>query len=207
MRRESLVFGIAGTFFGLLMGWILGSQRETLMPAPATTTSQAAQQPAGPPPPPPLDTQRVSQLEAKAKGEPANASIRVELGDTYMDAQQFDRAIPWYEKALTIDPKNIDASTDLAVCYYYANDPDRALAQLDKSLSLNPKHAKTLLNQGIIRAFGKSDLKGAEESWTKVVAVAPDSAEAKRAKQGLEGLKSGHDGAAGTSGSGRGGDE
>ena len=49
-------------------------------------------------------------------------------------------------------------STDLGVSYYYTNQPDRALAQFDRSLAINPKHTKTILNQGIVRAFGKQDL-------------------------------------------------
>ena len=83
-------------------------------------------------------------------------------------------------------------STDLAVCYHSIGDPDRALRQIDQSLAIDPKHAKTLLNQGIIRAFGKQDLDGALESWEKVVKFAPNTPEAERARKGLEGLKGAH---------------
>lgn len=188
------MFGIAGTFFGVLIGWILGSQQAGPMVtsgAPAAATTSAA--PASPAPPP-LDVQRATDLEKTAKAQPANAAVRVELGNVYFDAERFDLAIPWYEQAVKLDPKNVDASTDLGVCYYYANQIDRALAQLDHSLSIDPRHAKTLLNQGIVRAFGKSDLTGAAESWQKVIAIAPNTEEGRRAQQGLDGLKSGHSG-------------
>ena len=66
------------------------------------------------------------------------------------------------------------------------------MKQIDYSLAIDPKHVKTLLNQGIILAFGKKDLKGAAESWQQVVAIAPDSAEARIARQGLDGLKGQH---------------
>ncbi len=56
----------------------------------------------------------------------------------------------------------MNVSTDLGVCYYYTNQPDKALEQFDHSLKLDPKHAKTLLNVGIVKAFGKQDLDGAE---------------------------------------------
>jgi len=82
--------------------------------------------------------------------------------------------------------------------------PDKALAQIDKSLALDPKHPATLLNQGIIRAFGKQDLPGALESWQKVVQYAPNSPEAARAKEGIDGLQSAH-GKNGPGGGGRGG--
>ena len=44
------------------------------------------------------------------------------------------------------------------------NQPDRALAQFERSLAIDPKHTKTLLNIGIVRAFGKQDLEGRRES-------------------------------------------
>jgi tetratricopeptide (TPR) repeat protein len=89
---------------------------------------------------------------------------------------------------LKLDPKNVDASTDLGVSYYYSSRTDEALKQFDYSLKLNPTHAKTLLNQGIVLAFGKRDLKGATDAWEKVVKLAPNSPEAQAARQGLQGI-------------------
>ena len=85
------------------------------------------------------------------------------------------------------------------------NQPDRALAQFDRSLVIDPAHAKTLLNIGIVRAFGKQDLKGASEVWQKVIVVAPGSEEARAARQALDGVRSAHpDVGAPTGGEGRG---
>jgi cytochrome c-type biogenesis protein CcmH/NrfG len=192
MTRDAIVVGISGTLFGLIVGWILGSQMTAPPPAPAAavTASAAAPEQA----PPPLDVERAADLERRVKAQPADAGARVELANLYYDARRFDLAIPWYEAALALDAKNVNASTDLAISYYYTNQIDRALAQIDKSLAVDPRHVKSLLNQGIIR-FGKEDRKGAAESWEKVVAIAPDSDEARMARQGLEGLKSGHGGA------------
>lgn len=192
MTRDSLVFAISGTCFGLLVGWILGSQ--TARPAPATAPQSAA---APAPPPgerqaPPLDVQRAADLERQANSRSGDAPVRAELGNVYYDAERFDLAIPWYEAALRLDARNVNVSTDLALCYYFTGDADKALRQIDYSLSVDPRHIKTLLNQGIIRAFGKNDLKGAAESWEKVVEIAPASEEARRAKQGLDGLRSAH---------------
>ena len=87
-------------------------------------------------------------------------------------------------------------STDLGVAYYYTNQTDRALAQFDQSLAIDPKHIKTLLNVGIVRAFGKQDLAGAGKAWQQVVDLAPDSPEGQAAKKGLEGIKSAQGGGA-----------
>jgi len=195
MTKEAVIFGVSGTLFGLLVGWIIGSQQARPVPGvPAAAQSAAA--PAASQPAPPLDLQRANALEQQAKSRPTDAAVRSELGNLYFDADRFDLAIPWYEASLKLNPKDIGVSTDLAVCYYYTNDADRALKQIDQSLALDSQHPKTLLNQGIIRAFGKQDLAGALESWEKVVKVAPSSPEATRAQQGIDGLKSAHQGGA-----------
>jgi cytochrome c-type biogenesis protein CcmH/NrfG len=72
------------------------------------------------------------------------------------------------------------------------NQPDRALAQFDRSLAIDANHTKTLLNVGIVRAFGKQDLQGAATAWQKVIDVAPSSQEAGMARQALQSLRSAH---------------
>jgi tetratricopeptide (TPR) repeat protein len=191
MKLESLAFALSGTFFGLLVGWIIGSQM-TGSSAPPPPQAAAAAAPAAQAPP--LDTARIARLEQQAAAEPANAGVRTELGNLYFDAERPEMAIPWYEAAATLNPADVNVSTDLAVSYYYTDQADRALAQLDRSLAIDPSHLKSLLNQGIIRAFGKRDLAGAAQSWERVVAIAPDSPEGQRAQQGLDGLRAAHEG-------------
>jgi len=185
MTREGVVFGIAGTCFGLILGWIIGSQQGGARPlaGAAAATSQSLPNAAdNQPAPPPLDLQRATDLEQQAKARPADAAVRAELGNLYFDGQRFDLAIPWYEAAFKLDAKNVGVSTDLAVAYYYTEQADKALDQIDRSLKLDPKHTTTLLNQGIIRAFGKQDFAGAVESWDKVISLAPNTPDAARAK-------------------------
>jgi tetratricopeptide (TPR) repeat protein len=190
MRRDSLVFGLAGTFFGVLVGWIIGTQHAAAPPpAPAAVTAPS-QSSSSTSTAAPFDAAKAAELERQANAAPSNAAIREQLGNLYFDADRFDQAIPWYEAAFALDPKNVNLSTDLGVAYYYTNQTDRALAQLDRSLALDPDHLKTLLNQGIVLAMGKNDFAGAERAWERVVAVAPNSEEARRAKQGLDGIRS-----------------
>ena len=207
MSRDTVVGLISGMFFGLLVGWILGSQQAgPASPSASTATASSAASPEASAAPP-LDLQRASDLEKTANAQPQNADVRVELGNLYYDAQRFDLAATWYEAALKLAPNNDEASTDLAVCYYNQNQPDRALAQLDHSLAVNPRHSKTLLNQGIIRAFGKQDLAGAMASWQKVIEVAPGTEDAAQARRALDDIKANHPGVGGAGGTGRGGDE
>lgn len=198
MKPESIVLAVAGVFFGLLVGWVIGSQQAVVRPVAAPAAAAAAptgQQPAAMPAaqaPKQVDEAQAQSLRAAAQQNPKDAQSRVQLGNLYFDAERYQDAVTWYEEALKLMPKDVNLSTDLAVSYYYLNQPDRALQQFDYSLSVDPRHAKTLLNQGIVRAFGKQDLQGASQAWQKLIEVAPDSQEAAAAKKALDGLKSAH---------------
>jgi tetratricopeptide (TPR) repeat protein len=193
MKPESLVFAAAGMFFGLIAGWLIGSQQSTFRPA-APPAQAAAPSGAGAnaPAPPRLDMEEARRLEDIARTDPSNATPRTQLGNLYFDAEKYDQAIKWYEEALKLDPTNPDVSTDLGVSYYYSNQPDRALAQFSRSLEIEPKHTKTMLNRGIVLAFGKQDLAGATKSWQQVVDLAPNSPEGQAARRALESMKSAH---------------
>lgn len=192
MKSESIAYAVAGVLFGLIAGWIIGTQQAVLDPtsAPQQTARPAEQPPA--PTAPVLDRAKVTAYKSAADQDPKNAAPRVELGNLYFDAEKYDEAIQWYSAALKLSPKDVDASTDLGVSYYYTNQPDKALAQFDQSLKLNPSHAKTILNVGIVKAFGKQDLAGAEQAWQQVIKLAPDSPEGQAARRALDSLRSAH---------------
>jgi tetratricopeptide (TPR) repeat protein len=189
MKAESIVFAIAGMCFGVILGWVLKTQQSTVAPAPAAVEAQpAAAQPAGAAQTPVLDEARVQSLQTILSSDPKNAGALVQLGNTYFDAQRYPDAIKYYEQALAITPNNVDASTDLGVSYYYSNRADEALRQFETSLKIDPRHSKTLLNKGIVLAFGKQDLDAAAAVWTEVVKLAPGTLEAEAAARGLEGI-------------------
>ena len=199
MKLESVVYAVAGICFGLISGWFIGSQQAALSSRPvAPPAAQSAPQSApsgsvpGTPPPAILDESKVQALRTVADKDSTNAVARAQLGNLYYDAGRYTDAIKWYADSLAINPKDVDVSTDLGVSYYYNNQPDLALKQLEHSLQLDPKHTKSLLNMGVVRAFGKQDLKGATEVWRRLVDIAPDSLEGRQAKQALDSLSSAH---------------
>ena len=113
----------------------------------------------------------------------------MQLGNLYFDAERYADAITWYEQALDARPeRRRTCRTDLGVGYYYTNQPDRALAQFEHSLKIDPKHIKTLLNMGIVRAFGKQDLAGAAQGVAAGRAISRRTApKARRRKKGARG--------------------
>jgi tetratricopeptide (TPR) repeat protein len=185
MKTESIVFAVAGMCFGVILGWVIGIQQSTpVTVAPPQQAAGAGTQPAAPV----LDESRVQSLMTILNSDPRNAQAAVQLANTYFDAERYPDAIKWYEQALSVEPANADASTDLGVSYYYTGQVDRALQQFEASLKIDPRHTKTMLNQGIVLAFGKEDLNAAAERWKRVVELAPNSPEGQAAQRALEGI-------------------
>jgi len=183
--------------FGLIAGWVIGSQQAALRPASQpqqAAAASASSSPAANTRAAVVDRAQETALQSAADREPKNPQPRAQLGNLYFDAERYDDAIKWYTEALKLAPNDVNVSTDLGVCYYYTNQPDKALVQFDRSLELDPKHAKTLLNVGIVKAFGKQDLEGASQAWEQVIRLAPDSTEGQMAKRALDSLRSVHPG-------------
>jgi len=194
MKSDAIAFGIAGVLFGLIAGWIIGSQTAAVRPSAGAASPVAGTPAAGGSSTRAavLDDAKVNALKTVAERDASSVAPRVELGNLYFDAERYDDAIKWYGEALKLSPNDVNVSTDLGVCYYYSNQADKALEQFAHSLSIDPKHAKTLLNLGIVKAFGKQDLDGAVEAWQRVIAVAPSTPEATAAKRALDSLQSAH---------------
>ena len=200
MKLESVIYAIAGIFFGLIAGWIIGSQQASMAPRPMIAPmTESAPPPAssgsvpGTPAPALLDDSQVQALRNVIDRDPKNAVARAQLGNLYYDAGRFTDAIKWYAESLAINPKDASVSTDLGVSYYYNNQPDLAIKQLEHSLQVDPKHTKALLNMGVVRAFGKQDLNGATDIWRRLVEIAPESPEGRQARQALESLSTAHE--------------
>ncbi len=194
MKSDAIAFGVAGVAFGLIAGWVIGAQRAGLNPA--AIPPSAAVAPPSPAttatPPVVLDESKVAAFRSIIERDPSNTAARVQLANLYFDAERYNEAITWYTEALKLEPDDADVSTDLGVSYYYTNQPDRALEQFAQSLKINPKHTKTLLNVGVVRAFGKRDLVGAEEAWQQLLQLSPESPEGQAARRALDSLKSAH---------------
>ena len=199
MKIESVIFLITGTCFGLIVGWVLGSQQAvslqtTNISEPRVQASPNVNQPAVEPRV--VDEQRIQTLVSAAEQNSSDPVPRVTLGNLYFDAEQFEEAVKWYEQALALDPRNVNVSTYLGVGYYYTDQPDRAITQFEHSLEIDPAHTKTMLNMGIVKAFGQQDLEGAATVWRRLIEVTPDSPEGRAAQQALASLQSAHPDAA-----------
>jgi cytochrome c-type biogenesis protein CcmH/NrfG len=183
---QAYVLAVICLVAGVAIGYLIrGSASPTAAPA-ATAASagsvsggmgggmgDAQQQPT------PEQMRHMADVQAKPlleqlKSTPNDAQLLYKIGNIYYDTQQFPEAVKYYEQATKQSPNALDMRTDLATAYYYAGDPDKSLAEFDQVLKLDPKYANALFNQGMIRWQAKMDIKGAVESWKKLLATNPD---------------------------------
>jgi tetratricopeptide (TPR) repeat protein len=111
-------------------------------------------------------------LEALQRN-PKDVDTLARLGNMYYDAQQYPKAIEYYQQALKITPSNADIRTDMGTAMFYAGDSDKALAEFQKSLSYRPNYPNTLFNMGIVKWQGKKDVQGAIAVWEQLLKTNP----------------------------------
>src|SRR6266536_660090 len=107
MKSDAIAFGIAGVFFGLIAGWMIGSQQATLRPGGPTAAQQTAASASSSTAAPPtraavLDENQVTALKSVAEREKANPQPRAQLGNLYFDAERYNDAIKWYGEAVKL---------------------------------------------------------------------------------------------------------
>jgi len=163
--------------FCLLLGVALGYLfRGSASPEVAASPSEVQQNVAPPAQPSKqaMAAQAAAPLLEALKTNPDDFDSLVKLGNLYYDAQQFQEAIQYYERALAIHPENADVRTDMGTAYWYQGNADRSIAELEKSLKYRPGHAETLFNLGVVRWQGKTDPKGAVEAWQELLKTNPN---------------------------------
>jgi tetratricopeptide (TPR) repeat protein len=176
------VTGIAGVLFGIIIGYIIGSNqleagRASLPEASATATAAPSTQATS------LVTENdLRPFRDMLARDPKDARAAEALGNKLYDAGRYAEAITYYQQSLGNDPKNVNVSTDLGTALYYAGRTDEALVQLQKSLAIDPQHAQTLFNLGIVKRDGKNDRQGAVAAWERLLAANPAYPEAAKVR-------------------------
>lgn len=184
---QAYVLAVICLVVGVAIGYLVrGSASPAANVAQTTATSAPSEMGGGmtgmggmQQPPTPEQMKHMADVQAaplltQLKSTPNDASLLYKIGNVYYDAQIFPEAVHYYEQAAKENPKALDVRTDLATAYYYAGDADRSLTEFDSVLKLDSNYANALFNQGMIRWQAKMDIKGAVESWKKLLATNPD---------------------------------
>jgi Tetratricopeptide repeat len=190
VKIETIVTAVIFFSVGFLAGFIYKSQRQVNVPVPAAATTSTGAASAGPmgggsgtninPATglpnghPPLEVAQIIQsYEQQANQNPRDPKIPLQLANYLYDNKQFNLAIEWYQRALTLDSRDINARTDLGTCFFYTGQPQQAIAEYKKALALNPNHQPTMFNMIIVNLEGTHDLRAANRYWNDLNRLNP----------------------------------
>jgi tetratricopeptide (TPR) repeat protein len=176
--RQAYTLAVVCLVVGLAAGWFMRGSQSLPGVSPNATANTTAAQGAGIQPSPEqllqmADTQ-ASPLLKQLKSQPSNAELLARIGNVYYDAQQYPKAIEYYESSMKAQPRNADVRTDLATAYWYMGNADAAIAQFNKALSYEPNKPNTLFNLGLVQWQGKMDIESAVATWQKLLDTNPN---------------------------------
>jgi cytochrome c-type biogenesis protein CcmH/NrfG len=151
MKREPMVYAVAGMLFGFLLGYMVANLGSSPHPAPIQASGPVGVPAASrlPPSAAPLDPDELKAMESLATREPANVQVRVELGNLLMDHSRFEQAAGYYRQALALQPDLPDVRVDLGSCLVNSGRAAEGLQEFEKTLQKDPAHKKALFNKGI----------------------------------------------------------
>jgi cytochrome c-type biogenesis protein CcmH/NrfG len=156
------------------------------VPGMSGSTAGAATPGALPPGHPPIDrASAVKLLEDQAAARPNDPRPPLELANYLYDQKQFEQAIPWYQKALALDPKNVNARTDLGTSYYSLGRAEEAAQEYQKSLQVDPNHQPTLYNLALVSLEGTHDSAVARDAIARLGRLNPSYPGLDKLKQSL----------------------
>ncbi len=204
MKKETVITALVFLSVGFLAGYVYKAQsvssagevQSAAAPsssspdeAPASSTSSGASGQALPPGHPPIaDPATIQMIEQQASQNPNDPAPALQLANLFFDQRQYDQAVPWYQKALQLDPKNVSARTDLGTCFFNLGKPDEALGEFRQSLAIDPRHEPTLFNVVVVNLEGKHDLRAAREAWEKLHRLNPNYPNLDSLKQKIDSL-------------------
>lgn len=112
------------------------------------------------------------------------------LGNANFDAGHYEIAERWYTNALVKKPDDINARTDLGLTFLFRQpaDYDRAIKEFRRSLEKDPKHEQTLQNL-TVALTKKGDVKEAQTTLDKLVAVNPANQDIPKLRSEIEAAK------------------
>ena len=168
VRKETFwlvtLLALAVGFFGGVMFGVFKTDTVEMPGRPAPASTKATD---------PGNASMIAALEKETRSNPGNLEAWVELGNSYFDSAQYEKAIGAYRKALEINPGNANVWTDMGVMYRRNGNPQEAIKAFDKAIEADPKHEVSRMNKGIVLLHDLKDTDGAIEAWEGLLEVNP----------------------------------
>jgi cytochrome c-type biogenesis protein CcmH/NrfG len=118
---------------------------------------------------------KAADLERLAGENPQNPDYLTQIGNLYYDSGQYEKAVDFYQRSLSIRPQDPNVETDLATCFHYSGQDDKALEILNKVLEYNPGFSHAMFNKGIVLIDGKKNTIDGIAAWEDLLRSDPNS--------------------------------
>ena len=115
----------------------------------------------------------IAGLVEETRANPGNVDAWIELGNSYFDTGQNEKAIQAYRQALELDPNNANVWTDMGVMYRRSGKPQDAIDSFNRAIEVDPKHEVSRMNKGIVLLHDMNDMEGAIKAWEGLLEVNP----------------------------------
>lgn len=183
MNRESVILGVSGLIIGFLLGVMVGGK---MMGGSTASAPSSAVQGSAPMVNPADLNARITEMEKVVAKDPKNVQAWVTLGNDYFDAQNPQKAVQAYAKALELNPNDPNVLTDQGVMFRALGFFDKALANFEKANKLNPQHLQSLYNMGIVYSVDMKQPAKARPIFEKVAQQGGNSELGNQAREMLK---------------------
>jgi len=166
---------LAGLLVGLCGGFLLSKSLFNKTPTPIPVITAADTMPAAASAPGQEHAQdKVSELLDRARSDPKNREVRVELANISFDNGLYDFAIKFYQEAADLDPSDPDVHVDMGIAYRRLGKFDEAIAAFKQALAIAPDHALAWFNLALVEFADKHDSATAKGAAEKALELKPD---------------------------------
>ena len=117
----------------------------------------------------------IQDLELQVAATPNDFQLWTQLGNTYYDANQPDKAIKAYTRSLELHAGNANLLTDLGVMYRSIGQPKKALEYFEQAIALDPTHEPSRLNKGIVLMYDLHSPDKAIATWEELLRMDPEA--------------------------------
>jgi tetratricopeptide (TPR) repeat protein len=120
------------------------------------------------------DAAAAADYRAAVELDPNNIGLLQKLGNSYVQASEYDRAVEAYTTILRLRPGNVDALMGRGDAYLKNTRPDSAIQDYDLILRQHPRNEVAMTMRGLALAE-RGDLDGAIAQFDKALAINRDS--------------------------------
>jgi tetratricopeptide (TPR) repeat protein len=134
---------------------------------------------------------RVADLRRAVDRDPENPELLMDLGNTYYDREDWDRAVAAYEKARRKAPKNPNLLSDLGAAHRNRGEFDLAVAYFQKARENGADHWQSLLNWVLVEAYDRKNASAAQRAFDELKKRYPEVPQLDRIQEQISSLRAG----------------